>query len=181
MKKSILLLLFPVLILSACGNTGDTPEFSSVPETTISETTSASAEAPTQVPTEAPTEEVPQTTAPKEEEPVSSEPTVSPLQPGYYLISSVGTDGNVSFYSTMDPENGYLELREDGTGTMRFDGAEAELTWDKENVTWNGQALTGVYLTYFDSELDRNDSMLVLYFLEEPVSVIFRPAQAPAE
>lgn len=45
-----------------------------------------------------------------------------PPAPGTYCISSVGWNGDTTFYSSYSRDNGYLELREDNTGTLVFDG-----------------------------------------------------------
>lgn len=44
-----------------------------------------------------------------------------PPAPGVYCVSSVGYNGNTSFYGSYSKDNGYLELLEDGTGTLVFD------------------------------------------------------------
>lgn len=43
-----------------------------------------------------------------------------PPAPGVYCVSSVGWDGGTTFYSSYSRDNGYLELREDNTGTLVF-------------------------------------------------------------
>lgn len=43
-----------------------------------------------------------------------------PPAPGTYCVSSVGWGGDTTFYSTLTRDNGYLELREDNTGTLVF-------------------------------------------------------------
>ena len=44
-----------------------------------------------------------------------------PPAPGTYCISSVGWVGDTTFYSSYSRDNGYLELREDNTGTLVFE------------------------------------------------------------
>ena len=102
-----------------------------------------------------------------------------PQIPEYYLISSVGINGDVSFYGSLDPENGYLKMLPDGTGMLSFNGTEAELTWDASFVYWNGYTLPYFYETYYDEELGRDDAMLLLVLAEENTSVAFRPAEEP--
>lgn len=134
------------------------------------------APAETTLPAVETTQPAPETTAP-----VFEEPVISDLQPGYYLISSVGRDGDIRFYGSMDAENGYLLLNADGTGTLCYEGTEAALTWAGQDLTWQGQSLVGAVMTYYDSELGREDSMLVLYFLDPVVSICLRPAPMPEE
>ena len=43
-----------------------------------------------------------------------------PPAPGLYLISSVGFNGDMSFYGAPSRDNGYLELAEDGTGVRDY-------------------------------------------------------------
>lgn len=168
MKKRIFIgLVLLCMILTSCGAKQNVPQFSQPEETAAT--------------TEVPTEEVQEATAPQEETTDPGEPEPKPLSAGYYIVSSVGSGGNVSFFSSMDPNNGYLLLREDGTGTMLFDGTEADLTWDEASALWNDREITGMILCYYDSELDREDRMLVLYFMDDYTSVIFRPAEPPAE
>lgn len=47
-----------------------------------------------------------------------------PPAPGVYAVRSVGFNGDTSFYGALSRDNGYLELGEDGTGTLVFDGEE---------------------------------------------------------
>lgn len=119
--------------------------------------------------------------APETTVPVSEEPVISDLQPGYYLVSSVGRDGDIQFYGSLDAANGWIQLNEDGTGTLSFEGTEAALTWSGQELTWQGQTLMGAVMSYYDPELGHEDSMLVLYFMDPVVSVILRPAPAPEE
>lgn len=101
------------------------------------------------------------------------------LKSGYFLISSVGDNGDITFYGSLDPANGYLKLKEDGTGFMSYGGVEQELTWDADNLYWNGQILPYTHMTYFDAELGRDDSMLMVYFINDATSVAMRPADEP--
>lgn len=160
MKKTIVWVLVLVLLLSGCqSNPAET--------TSPGETTQPAAET---VPS------TPETTAP-----ASGEPVISALAPGYYLISSVGRNGDVQFYGSLNAENGWLLLNEDGTGILSFEGTEGQLTWNERQLYWQDQTLMGLIMTYYDPELSREDSMLVIYFTDPVVSVVFRPAPAPEE
>lgn len=155
MKTKIAMLLILALLLCGCG--------AQPAETT--------APAETTLPAAQTTQPVPETTAP-----ASDEPVISDLQPGLYLVSSVGRDGDVDFYGTLDKENGWLELNADGTGTFCFEGTEETLTWAGQELTWQGQTLMGFQASYYDPELGYSDTMVALYFMDPMVSVILRPA-----
>lgn len=144
-----------LLVLAGCG--GQVPS-ETVPETVATLQTT-----------------VPETTA----APESEEPQFSSPAPGYYLVSSVGKDEGVTFYNSLDPENGYIKLEADGTGRMCFEGTEGPLTWDAEAIYWQEQTLPCVYITYYDSELGRDDSILAVYFLDPVVSLALRLAEEP--
>ncbi len=159
MKTKIALSLILALLLCGCAAQ---PAETTVPvETTL--------------PAVETTQPVPETTAP-----VSDEPVISDLQPGFYLVSSVGRDGDVEFYGTLDKENGWLELNADGTGTMYFDGTEGALTWSCQELIWQGQTLMGFQMSYYDHDLGYGDTMVALYFTDPVVSVCFRPAPEEA-
>lgn len=162
MKKLVMILLVCLLLW---GCTAQPAETTLPPETTISPETT--------IP--------PETTAPVTEPTDPEMPEISGLEPGYYLVSSVGKDGDVSFYGNMNPKNGWLLLNEDGTGTFFFEGVEGELTWQEDALNWQGQTLMGLTARYYDSELGREDSMVMLYFTDPVVSVALRPAPMPEE
>lgn len=158
MKKTIVWMMILTLLLCGCANqTAETTAPAEMTQPVVETTLPA-----------------PETTAP-----VSEEPVISDLQPGFYVVSSVGRDGDIEFYGTLNAENGWLQLNADGSGIMCFEGTEGELTWAGQELTWQGQTLMGAVMTYYDWELGREDSMLVLYFMDPVVSVILRPAPAP--
>lgn len=98
---------------------------------------------------------------------------------GYFLVSSVGIEGDVTFYSTPDPANGYLYLDADGTGTLFFLDVTADLTMDDQYLYWNGREIPYFYYTA-DQSPDGN-ALLMLFFTEEQTSVAMRTAPLPAE
>jgi hypothetical protein len=153
MKKAIVWALILVLLLSGCSSH---PGEATGPQET--------------------TQSISPTNGPEMEE-----PGISDLAPGYYLISSVGKNGDVQFYCSLDAENGWLLLREDGTGILSFEGTEGQLTWNERQLHWQDQTLMGMVMTYYDSELEKEESMLALYFMDPVVSVVFRPAPMPEE
>lgn len=103
----------------------------------------------------------------------------TPLPVGYFLVSSVGVRGNVEFYSTADPANGYLQLNEDGTGTLSYWGVTAELTLDERYIYWNETVVPYMYHTA-ESSPD-GMAMILLIFNEQETTVILRPFEEPAE
>ena len=153
MRKLLAIFLISVLLLSGCSSR---PGEATGPQET--------------------TQSVSPTTGPE-----MDEPGISDLAPGYYLISSVGKNGDVQFYGSLDAENGWLLLREDGTGILSFEGTEGQLTWNERQLHWQDQTLMGMVMTYYDSELEKEESMLALYFMDPVVSVVFRPAPMPEE
>ena len=162
------------LLLAACagaGNEADGTEITVMPDTTAApeNTEPSQTSNPTQITT------VPETTA----QPMLPEPEIGAAEPGYYLVSSVGENGDIRFYGDADPENGYLKLETDHSGVMFYNGTEESLTWDKAFLYWGEKQLPYAYMTYYDEELGREDSMLVLYFVEDGISVIMRPVEEP--
>lgn len=154
------ILLALALMLTGCG--GSTGEDT----TAAPETTEATAEASAE------------TTVPSATEAAGSpEMELSAAQPGYYLISSVGENGDVTFFGAPDPANGYLKLEEDHTGVLRYGDVEQTLTWDGEMIYWGEETLPYVYMCYYDEELGRDDSMLVVYFVDDMISLVFRPGE----
>lgn len=101
---------------------------------------------------------------------------VPALTSGYFVLSSVGQNGNVDFYS-LNPENGYLKLNEDGTGVLFYDGTESELTWDASNLYL--QDTTYSYI-YYSSEMTGDEPMLMMLIYETQTTVAFRPMEEPA-
>ncbi len=98
------------------------------------------------------------------------------LSSGYFVLSSVGQNGNVDFYS-LNPENGYLKLNEDGTGVLFYDGTESELTWDISNLYL--QNTTYPYLYYPAEVTGDSEAMLMILISETETTVIFRPMEEP--
>lgn len=163
MKRFVVILLACLLL---CGCQAQAPTATQAPETTAPEAVT-----------------VTQAASPTTEPDLSGLelPPVSGLTPGYYLISSVGKDGDITFYGTPDPENGFLLLNADGTGTFSFEGVEGALTWEEDAVHWQGQTLMAAAMHYYDDALGRDETIVALYFLDPVVSVCLRPATVPEE
>lgn len=96
-----------------------------------------------------------------------------PLEPGYYIVSSVGESGDVTFYSLIEPENGYVIIEEDGTGVMYFEGEEKSLTWDGDYFYFDDVSAPYIFTSAESSE--DGQAMLTVYLLESETSIIFRP------
>lgn len=172
MKKLLItaLVIFLLFSMTACRENENVIQFdNTAPENSspIAVATETS-EAEDEVPTETSSKSSPQ-------------PETGPVQPGYYLVSSVGRDGDITFYDTADQVNGYLKLEKDHTGTMNFDGVTKTLTWDDEALYRGEEILPCISMSYYDSELGRDDFLLVVYFLNSETSVIFRLAEEPAQ
>lgn len=94
------------------------------------------------------------------------------LHPGYYIVSSIGRNGDVEFFNSLDSANGYLRLEEDNTGTLMLENEEKELTWEEYTITCDEQNISGYTMSSPES-----DEMLMLYFADTRVSVIFYQAE----
>jgi len=100
----------------------------------------------------------------------SSDITTSGAFPGYYLVSSIGTDGDISFFPlNPDEEQGFIELYEDFTGTFCLDGIEESITWDDSNFYFENRTLPYIF---YPTE-DEHYPMLVIYIEETETSVVF--------
>ena len=53
-----------------------------------------------------------------------------PPAPGVYAVSSIGYQGDMRFHNTLSRSNGYLELLDDGTGTLLFEDVTYPFTLD---------------------------------------------------
>lgn len=90
-------------------------------------------------------------------------------QPGCYVVSAVIREGEREEYATLRTENGYLELLENGTGVLCFDGVTQRLTWDGDGLyTMDGTVL------YLYSPVD---GLLTLY-LAEGLALELRPGRS---
>lgn len=92
---------------------------------------------------------------------------------GDYAISSIGKDGNVTFMTTVDPDNGYLKMKSDGTGVFHFADSEYSFEFRGEELYVNGQLMVWNYLG------SENERMLMLFwYTEDADSIILRPVEA---
>lgn len=102
------------------------------------------------------------------------------LPVGDFLVSSVGRDGDVEFYGSLDPENGSLTLNADGTGTLDLDILSGDVTIDENYIRCNGMDIPYFYTPAEESP--DGEEMLAIYLIGDVVvSVIFRTAPAPSE
>lgn len=103
---------------------------------------------------------------------------IVPPEAGFYVVSSVGEDGNVSFYPTLVPANGWLRLEADGTGALYWKETEQNITYDSQNIYTEDITIPFVYYTEEDTQ---EEPMIMLYFLEESTSVALRLAEGEPE
>ena len=97
-----------------------------------------------------------------------------PPAPGVYAVSSVGLDGDVDFYGKLSRDNGYLEIREDGTGVMAFDGTEYPFTLEGTTAHFDGFSLMLLDRSGQDTG---GEDMVMVYVTAGPIradSIVFR-------
>ncbi len=97
---------------------------------------------------------------------------------GFFVVSSVGRNGDLSMYGTLDPENGYIRIREDNTGEMFFDGQLRAFVI--ENGVLNFGEEQAVF-QYMPAEVlgDGEDLLMVAFYGDSATSIAFRPAEDP--
>ncbi len=97
---------------------------------------------------------------------------------GFFAVSSVGRNGDISFYGTIDPENGYIRIREDNTGEMFFDGQLQAFVI--ENGVLNFGEEQAVF-QYMPAEIlgDGETLLMVAFYGDSATSIAFRPAEDP--
>lgn len=103
-----------------------------------------------------------------------------PPAPGVYAVSSVSRDGNLEFFGSFVRENGYLELREEGTGVLVFDDAEYPFTMDGSTAKFDGWQLT---LIDMSGQNTGGPAMVVVYVMDGPIradSIAFRLMEGEA-
>lgn len=103
----------------------------------------------------------------------------SQIPAGTFLVSSVGVNGDVSFYGSLDPANGSLTLKEDGTGTLVFDDLNGDVTIDGENIYFGDMVIP--YMYYTEAMSPDGEAMLMILLTDRTTSVIFRVAPEDAE
>ena len=97
-----------------------------------------------------------------------------PPAPGVWVASSVGQDGNVSFYGAPSKENGWFELWEDGTGVLVYEDIEYPFTLEDTIARFDGWS---VMLMDAGEGLPEGENMAVIYITEGPIeadSIAFR-------
>lgn len=99
------------------------------------------------------------------------------LEVGYYIVSSVGVNGDVTFYSGTDPNDGYLRLENNGTGVMFFEEEEKPLTWDESFFYIEDESVPYVYSSA--EEIGDTEGLLMIYFMNDATSVALRPSEEP--
>ena len=97
-----------------------------------------------------------------------------PPAPGVWVASSMGKDGNVSFYGAPSRDNGWFELKEDGTGVLVYEDAEYPFTMEGTIARFDGWS---VMLMDASEGLPEGETMAVIYITEGPIgadSIAFR-------
>jgi len=102
-----------------------------------------------------------------------------PIPVGFFAVASVGRDGNVAFYPSVDPENGYIRIRKDRTGELFFEGQLREFTLDEEFLYLDGEPVMYQYMPVSSFSEDDEDMLAVVFYGDTVTSIIFRPAEDP--
>lgn len=99
---------------------------------------------------------------------------------GFFAVSSVGRNGDVEFYSKIDPVNGYIRIREDRSGVMVFDGVTREFTMDSSYLYTETEQLPYFYSNEVYDEAYGPEPMLTVYLDGDVfISIVFRAAEDP--
>lgn len=64
-----------------------------------------------------------------------------PPAPGIWAVSSIGWQGDTEFFGKLSQDNGYLELLEDGTGTLVLHGGEYPFVLDGITAKFDGWSM----------------------------------------
>lgn len=166
MRKFSLLLLSTLLIFSLCACTPSE-------KTTIPAETVLSADLPSPDETTVPAA----SGSEMDTAPDSDYFTEMALIPGYFAVSSIGQDGDVTFFGAPDPDNGYIALYDDHSGVFFWDNTTQSITWDSVGI-YSDQAEYPAFYVSAALSGDTED-LLMLYLLEENISIAFRPAEQP--
>lgn len=102
----------------------------------------------------------------------------SPIPVGYFAVSSVGRNGDISFYGTIDPENGYIRIREDNTGEMFFDGQLRSFTLEEGILHFDTEQAAYRYFSA-DASGDGEAMLMVGFEGDTVLTIAFRPAEDP--
>lgn len=97
-----------------------------------------------------------------------------PPAPGIYAVSSIGYRGDTEFYGSLSRDNGYLELLEDGTGTLVFRGGTYPFALEGITAKFDGWVMNLLDMSGQDTG---GSAMLVGYTYDgviEAESIAFR-------
>ncbi len=98
----------------------------------------------------------------------------TPPAPGVYAVSSMAVDGDVDFYGRLSRDNGYFELKEDGTGVLVFNDTEYPFTMEGATAHFDGWRLTLLDMSDQDTG---GEPMVMVYVMDGPIradSIAFR-------
>lgn len=94
---------------------------------------------------------------------------------GYYAVSSIGKSGDVRFFYDVNPDNGWLEMYEDGTGVLCLEGEEIAFTVSGTMLTGENLSMPFSYMAPGEGE-----ALLMLYpYNEYADSIALRPVLKP--
>lgn len=102
----------------------------------------------------------------------------SPIPVGFFAVSSVGRNGDISIYGTLDPKNGYIRIREDRTGEMFFDGQLRPFTLEEGVLNFETQQAAYRYFSA-DASGDGEAMLMVGFEGDAVLTIAFRPAEDP--
>lgn len=93
---------------------------------------------------------------------------------GVYAVSSIGYRGDMTYYNTLTQDNGYLELREDNTGTLVFEDKSWPFVLAGSEAVFDGWSM---FLVDMSAQDTGGPAMVVGYTYDgviEAESIAFR-------
>ncbi len=100
----------------------------------------------------------------------TTDPRESAIEPGLYVLSSVGNDGDVTFFTDIDPERGSVRIEADHCGIWYMKGEEILFQYnDSYFLLEDGTELP---YRYFGSEMTEGSPLLAFYFENEQGGVV---------
>ena len=98
-----------------------------------------------------------------------------PPAPGVYAVSSASRDGDLDFYGSVTQDNGWFELKEDGTGLLVFD--DAEYPFALEGTVAHFEDGWSLMLLDLGAEEPGAAPLVMIYVMDGPIradSIAFR-------
>ena len=97
-----------------------------------------------------------------------------PPATGVYAVSSVSRDGDLDFCGSLSRDNGWFELKADGTGVLVFDDVQYPFTMEGPTAHFDGWDLMLLDMSADDPE---GGPMVMVYVMSGPIradSIAFR-------